>query len=281
MRMLAEIALAPAATCDARAAFDAPGAIPYTAGAGDGPAKAAAFLSRSPMFKRLRGLRWASTNERAQPVSSTAATDETRLIEALRAGDEAAFAALVMMYYPAMLRVALMYVSSRAVAEDVIQETWLGVLQGIGRFEGRSSLKTWIFRILANTAKTRALREGRSIPFSSLADFATDEGEPTVEPDRFFPAEDPNAHHWASPPRNWEGMPEERLLSQETAEHIEAAIQALPPAQRAVITLRDIEGWTPEEVCDQLGVSDGNQRVLLHRARGKVRQALESYLSEG
>jgi RNA polymerase sigma-70 factor (ECF subfamily) len=243
----------------------------------------AVFFPWSLMFKRLRGLRWASTNDRAQSVGNGAGAgaDESRLVEALRAGDEAAFAALVTMYYPTMLRVALMYVSSRAVAEDVIQETWLGVLQGIGRFEGRSSLKTWIFRILANTAKTRALREGRSIPFSSLADFNVDEGEPTVDPDRFFPADDPNAQHWASPPRSWEGMPEERLLSRETAERIEAAIQALPPAQRAVITLRDVEGWTPEEVCDHLGVSDGNQRVLLHRARGKVRQALESYLSEG
>jgi RNA polymerase sigma-70 factor, ECF subfamily len=277
--------LMPDATWDAQAVFDAPGSMAYTPHVGEGSASTAVFFPRSPMFKRLRGLRWASTNERAQPVgngATAAGADETRLVEALRAGDEAAFAALVTMYYPAMLRVALMYVSSRAVAEDVIQETWLGVLQGIGRFEGRSSLKTWIFRILANTAKTRALREGRSIPFSSLADFAADEGEPTVDPDRFFPTDDPNQpHHWASPPRSWEGMPEERLLSRETAERIEAAIQALPPAQRAVITLRDVEGWTPEEVCDQLGVSDGNQRVLLHRARGKVRQALESYLSEG
>jgi RNA polymerase sigma-70 factor (ECF subfamily) len=186
------------------------------------------------------------------------------------------------MYYPAMLRIALMYVSSRAVAEDVIQETWLGVLQGIGHFEGRSSLKTWIFRILANTAKTRAQREGRSIPFSSLADADADGAEPVVDPDRFFPASDPTAPNtWSSPPHSWNGLPEERLLSRETAERIGAAIQALPPAQRAVITLRDVEGWSAEEVCDQLGVSDGNQRVLLHRARGKVRQALEDYLGEG
>ncbi len=204
------------------------------------------------------------------------------LVERLRAGDEAAFTMLVTMYYPAMLRVALMYVSSRAVAEDVIQETWLGVLQGIGRFEGRSSLKTWIFRILANTAKTRAQREGRSIPFSSLVDPNAEGSELSVDPDRFFPADDPAAPNmWASPPRNWDGLPEEHLLSRETAERIGAAIQALPPAQRAVITLRDVEGRSAEDVCELLGVSDGNQRVLLHRARGKVRQALEDYLGEG
>ena len=241
------------------------------------------------MFKRLLGPLRTTTSDRQTPGEATlsssqqaAATDEMRLVEALRAGDEAAFETLVTMYYPAMLRVALMYVSSRALAEDVIQETWLGVLQGIERFEGRSSLKTWIFRILTNTAKTRAQREGRSVPFSSLTDLGLDSAEPVVDPDRFFPADDPSSPRlWASPPRSWDGIPEEHLLSRETAERIGAAIQALPPAQRAVITLRDIEGWSAEEVCDQLGVSDGNQRVLLHRARGKVRQALENYLSEG
>jgi RNA polymerase sigma-70 factor (ECF subfamily) len=239
----------------------------------------------SSMFKRLLGTRWATTSERDAAdarAESGPSVDEMLLVEQLRAGDESAFTALVTMYYPAMLRVALMYVASRAVAEEVIQETWLGVLQGIGRFEGRSSLKTWIFRILANTAKTRAQREGRSIPFSSLADPNAEGGEPVVDPDRFFPADDsstPNA--WSSPPQSWNGLPEERLLSRETSERIGAAIRALPPVQRAVITLRDVEGWSAEEVCDRLGVSDGNQRVLLHRARGKVRQALEDYLGEG
>ncbi len=239
----------------------------------------------SSMFKRLTGARWATASERGaagnQRASSPSA-EEMRLVELLRAGDESAFTMLVTMYYPAMLRVALMYVSSRPVAEDVIQETWLGVLQGIGRFEGRSSLKTWIFRILANTAKTRAQREGRSIPFSSLAEPGTDGAEPVVDPERFFPADDPNAPNaWSSPPQSWNGQPEERLLSRETSERVAAAIEALPPAQRAVITLRDVEGWSAEEVCDRLGVTDGNQRVLLHRARGKVRQALEDYLGEG
>jgi RNA polymerase sigma-70 factor (ECF subfamily) len=237
------------------------------------------------MFKRLLGTGQASTTEHTtagERRASGPSAEEMLLVEQLRAGDETAFAMLVTMYYPAMLRVALMYVSSRAVAEDVIQETWLGVLQGIGRFEGRSSLKTWIFRILANTAKTRAQREGRSVPFSALIDPNIEGSEPAVDPDRFFPADDPSTPNaWVSPPRSWDGLPEERLLSRETAERINAAIQALPPAQRAVITLRDIEGWSAGEVSDRLGVSDGNQRVLLHRARGKVRQALEDYLGEG
>jgi RNA polymerase sigma-70 factor (ECF subfamily) len=186
-------------------------------------------------------------------------------------------------YYPAMLRVALMYVPNRSVAEDVIQETWLGVLQGLSRFEGRSSLKTWIFRILTNTAKTRAQREGRSVAFSALAEAESDEAEPAVDPDRFRGPDDQYPGGWlaTAAPQSWAGVPEERMLSAETRGVIAQAIAALPPAQRAVITLRDVEGWAPEEVCDHLGVTDGNQRVLLHRARSKVRQALEHYLSEG
>src|SRR5262249_53178894 len=139
-------------------------------------------------------------------------------------------------------------------------------------------LKTWIFRILVNTAKTRAQREGRSVPFSSLADFRVHDSEPAVDPDRFYGPNDEVPGHWVSMPQNWEGIPEERLLAQETSEHISRAIEALPPIQRTVIALRDIEGWTPEEVRDHLGISDGNQRVLLHRARSKVRKALEDYL---
>src|SRR5438477_602110 len=165
--------------------------------------------------------------------------DERRLVDALRAGDEKAFTRLVREYGPAMLRVARMFVSSRAVAEDVVQEAWVGVLNGIGRFEGRSSLKTWIFRILTNTAKTRAVREGRSIPFSSLG---TGEGPPeqAVGLDRFT-----RAGYWISPPDSW---PEERLLSTETRSVVEHAIAELPAAQRAVISLRDVEGWSAQEV---------------------------------
>jgi RNA polymerase sigma-70 factor (ECF subfamily) len=171
----------------------------------------------------------------------------------------------------------LLYVPSRAVAEDVAQEVWLGVVRGIGRFEGRSSLRTWIFRILANQARTRARREARSVPFSSLAGPGGD--GPTVDPDRFLGADHPAfPGHWASPPRSWEGMPEQELLAGETRERVQNAIDMLPASQRAVISLRDVEGWSSPEVCDLLDISEGNQRVLLHRARATVREALEEYL---
>jgi len=178
-----------------------------------------------------------------------------------------------------MLRVAMMYVSTRAVAEEVVQEAWLGVFAGLDRFEGRSSLKTWIFRILTNTAKTRGEREGRSVPFSSLAgDDEDDEG--AVDADRFLGPDHRWAGHWASSPRNPRDVPEERLLAGEARARIEAAVQALPENQRAVITLRDVDGFDAEDACEILGISEGNQRVLLHRARAKVRTALEGYLDE-
>jgi RNA polymerase sigma-70 factor, ECF subfamily len=139
-----------------------------------------------------------------------------------------------------------------------------------------SSLKTWIFRILTNCAKTRALREGRSLPFSSLPEFDSNANEPAVDPDRFRSRD----QQWISFPRSWDEIPEERVLSEETRAYIEGAIAALPPGQRTVITLRDIEGWTAEETCSFLGVSEVNQRVLLHRARSKVRRALEQYFEE-
>jgi RNA polymerase sigma-70 factor (ECF subfamily) len=202
---------------------------------------------------------------------------DARVVDALRRGDEAAFARLLREHQTSLERVARIYVSSAAVAEEVVQETWLAVLNGIDRFEGRSSLKTWIFRILTNIAKTRAQREGRTLPFSALQrpDAVP---EPAVEPDRFLDPEHPRwPGHWASKPIGW---PEERLLEAETRETIERAIEALPPAQRAAISLRDVEGWSSEEVCNALGVSETNQRVLLHRARSKVRRALEEYLSE-
>lgn len=206
---------------------------------------------------------------------------DLRLVERLRSGDEAAFVALVERYHPALMRVAQIYVSSRAVAEEIVQETWVGVIQGLGRFEGRSSLKTWIFRILTNRARTRREREGRSVPFSALPDFAADADEPAVDPQRFYPPDHPRwPGRWIAPPRSWEDVPEQRFLAQETRERIRAAIAALPASQRAVITLRDIEGWSSEEVCGVLGISETNQRVLLHRARAKVRRALEEYLSE-
>jgi RNA polymerase sigma-70 factor (ECF subfamily) len=212
------------------------------------------------------------------PIAPSGPTpDELRLIEALRARDEAAFAELIDRYHTSLVRLAMSFVSSRAVAEEVAQEAWLGVLRGIDRFEGRSSLRTWIYRILTNTAKTRAEREARSVPFASLAG----PGEPAVDPDRFLPADHAQwPGHWASLPRRFDDVPEERLLSAETLAVIEAAIDRLPPNQREVVRLRDVEGFTSSEVCDLLELSDANQRVLLHRGRSKVRQALEDYLAE-
>jgi RNA polymerase sigma-70 factor (ECF subfamily) len=213
-------------------------------------------------------------------LSIGASVDDLRLIEQLRSGNEAAFVLLVDRYAPAMLRLAMAYVRTWSVAEEVVQETWTGVLEGLNRFEGRSSLKTWIFRILSNCAITRAQRESRSIPFSSLHDYDNDFAEPAVDPDRFFPADHQWAGHWISFPSNWVEMPEECLLSQETRASIEGAIAALPPSQREIIILRDVEGWTSEETCNFLGISEGNQRVLLHRARSKVRGMLEQYFEE-
>jgi RNA polymerase sigma-70 factor (ECF subfamily) len=201
------------------------------------------------------------------------------LLERLRAGDEDAFMTLVDKYGPLMLRIALTHVRTRAVAEEVVQEAWLGVLQGLVRFEGRSSLKTWILRIVANIARTRGQREARSIPLSSLAP-DTGEDEPSVDPERFFGADHPMyPGGWSVPPHSWAQLPEERLLASETLEQIQAAIAKLPARQQEVIVLRDVEGWEPEEVAHALDVSPGNQRVLLHRARSKVRADLERYFA--
>ena len=176
------------------------------------------------------------------------------------------------------MRVARCYVGTRAVAEEVVQETWLGVLRGLERFEGRSSLKTWIFRILTNVASTRASRERRSAPFSSLAAREAAEGETAVDPERFLAADHERwPGHWASAPTAWQ-TPEKGLLTAEARQFIAAAIEQLPAGQRTVIGLRDIEGSRSEEVCSVLEISEGNQRVLLHRARAKVRNLLESYL---
>ena len=196
---------------------------------------------------------------------------DAALVDGLRAGDEEAFAMLVMRYHASLKRLARMYVSTDSVAEEVVQETWLAVLDGIGRFEGRSSLKTWLFRILTNKAKTRGQRESRTLPFSSLAADG-DEDRTAVPVDRFA-----RGGAWAAPPR---GVPEERLLAGETRAVVEEAIAALPSNQRAVITLRDVEGLSSEEACNVLGLSETNQRVLLHRARAKVRAALERYLED-
>jgi RNA polymerase sigma-70 factor (ECF subfamily) len=204
--------------------------------------------------------------------------EERRLVARLRAGEESAFMWLVETYHGALLRLALSFVPSRAVAEEVVQETWLAVIQGIHRFEERSSLRTWLFRILTNRAKTRGQRERRTVPFSSLADAESNADETLIDPDRFLPADHRWAGHWAAAPRSWGEAPEARLLSKETTRVVTQAIEALPSGQRAVVSLRDVAGWSSEEVCEELGISEVNQRVLLHRGRTKVRNALERHL---
>jgi RNA polymerase sigma-70 factor (ECF subfamily) len=215
----------------------------------------------------------------SQSVNTIVFAEDVRLVERLRKGDEAAFMWLIDRYHAAMLRLAMVYVPTRAVAEDVVQEAWLGILRGLERFEGRSSLKTWMFRILTNCAKTRAQREGRSIPFSSLSALDVDVDEPAVDPGRFRGPDQERPGSWVSFPVPWNDIPENRLLSQETRACIQRAVDALPPNQRTVITLHDIEGWTSEEVCRFIGISEANQRVLLHRARARVRRALEQYFN--
>ena len=215
------------------------------------------------------------------PPSLSAPTgQEADLLAALRARDEGAFTLLIDAYHAPMVRLAMVYVPSRAVAEEVAQEAWLAVLQGLDRFEGRSSLKTWIFRILMNRAMTRGQRERRSIPFSALFDPAKDPAEPSVDPERFRGPNDNWPGGWAQSPTSWEGAPEARLLSRESLDYLAKAIDTLPPSQREVITLRDVEGWSSREVCNVLEITETNQRVLLHRARSKVRRSVEQYLDE-
>ncbi len=194
---------------------------------------------------------------------------DASLVAALRAGDEQAFMELVDRYHAQMTRIALMYVRTRAVADEVVQEAWLGLLNGLDRFEGRSSLRTWLFRIVANIARTRAVREARSVPLSSVFDPEGD--EPAVDPSRF------DAGHWSTPPSPWAATPEDIAVSAETMATIAAAIAELPANQRVVVQMRDVDGFTSEEVCDALDISAANQRVLLHRGRARVRAALADY----
>jgi RNA polymerase sigma-70 factor (ECF subfamily) len=203
---------------------------------------------------------------------------ERELVAALRVGDEAAFSTLVEMYHTKMLRLARTMVGDAIVAEEVTQEAWLGVLRGLARFEGRSSLQTWIFTILGNCARTRAQRERRTIPFSDF--FAEDqEEEATVDAGRFH-ASGPSQGHWRQFPNDWRELPEQQFLAHETLDVAQMAINALPANQRAVIQLRDIDGLSASEVSNILNVSESNQRVLLHRARAKVQKALDRYFND-
>jgi len=201
-------------------------------------------------------------------------------LDALKRGDERAFVQLVAQYQGSMVRIAQMYVRDRITAEEVAQEAWLGVLRGLDGFEGRSSLKTWIFTIVSNLAKTRGKRDKRTVPFSFFENYDQDTDEPAVPADRFRPADAEWAFHWATPPQAWDIDPVGHALNRELRTYLDAAVDALPEQQRAVLTLRDIQGWSSDEVCNALGIGETNQRVLLHRARSKVRRALEQYLQE-
>jgi RNA polymerase sigma-70 factor (ECF subfamily) len=194
---------------------------------------------------------------------------DTELLQRLRAGDEEAFVALVDRYHAPLLRFAMTMVPSRAVAEEVVQDTWLGVVRGIDRFEGRSSLQTWLFRILANRARTTGTRERRSTPIDL-------QSEPAVPAHRFSAA-----GGWVDPPAPWTDEVEDRLLAQETAERVRGRIDALPEGQRQVVSLRDVDGLSAAETCEILGLTDANQRVLLHRGRSRVRGMLEHDAGEG
>jgi RNA polymerase sigma-70 factor, ECF subfamily len=207
--------------------------------------------------------------------AASAQQAEEALLKALRRGDEAAFLTLVERFHQPMIRMAQMYVSSAAAAEEVAQEAWLGVLEGLNRFEGRSSLKAWVFSILANCAKTRGVRDQRSVPFSALG---PEDDEASVEPERFLDQGHPRwPGHWSEPPQAWG---EQRLLTQETVVQIARLMEDLPPMQRAVMTMRDVEDLGAEETCRILAISEANQRVLLHRARSKVRKAMERYMRD-
>jgi RNA polymerase sigma-70 factor (ECF subfamily) len=200
--------------------------------------------------------------------------DDLDLVERARGGDEEAFALLVRRYSPMLLRLARMYVPTDALAEDVVQETWVAVVRGLERFEGRSSFKTWLFRILVNRAKTRGVREHRSIPFASVGSAADEDGDegPTVDPARFT-----SEGAWTSAPADWRDDPETALDSAEALRVAREAIAELPERQKIVITLRDLEGLSSDEVRNVLDLTETNQRVLLHRARTKVRKALEDW----
>lgn len=208
------------------------------------------------------------------PPSSTP-DDDLALLARLRSGDAQAFSTLVDRHHGPMVRLAQVFVRDRTAAEDAVQETWIGVIAGLPRFEPRARLKTWIYGILVNQARSRARRDGRDVPFSALVE-ADGDVQAAVDVSRFKAG-----GGWASPPEHWEqSTPETLLATRGATEVISAAIDALPPAQRAVLTLRDLDGATSEEVCNILEVSEINQRVLLHRARSRVRTSLEQFLQK-
>jgi RNA polymerase sigma-70 factor (ECF subfamily) len=216
-----------------------------------------------PIHSRLRRRLLANQGEAPRPAPDS---DED-LLRRLRAGDERAFVVLVERYNDPMLRVAGSYVPSHAVAEEVVQDTWLAVLRGIDRFEGRSSVRTWLFTILVNRARSTGVREHRTIPVADAG--------PVVDASRFGPS-----GAWAEPPERWIEEAESRMAAGKLAALLKSAIDGLPGRQRDVVLLRDVEGMSSVEVCEVLAITEANQRVLLHRGRGKLRQVLESELGE-
>jgi RNA polymerase sigma-70 factor, ECF subfamily len=214
------------------------------------------------------------------PDQRPAGPEDAELLDRLRLGDEAAFAGIVNNWSPMMLRVARGHVSTEASCEEIVQETWMAVIRGLDRFEGRSSLRTWVFRILTNLAKTRGVREARSVPMSSWA--PADDAGPTVDPDRFRPADDRYPHNWTpvGAPAQWQPGPEQAAVAGETRRLLGTALQELPDRQRVVVTLRDVHGMSSDEVCAALDLSAANQRVLLHRGRARLHTVLEEYYHE-
>jgi RNA polymerase sigma-70 factor, ECF subfamily len=204
-------------------------------------------------------------------------SDDAVLVKALTARDPEAFAYLLDRYHASLVRLAQQYVPNRAVADEVVQETWLAVIEGVDRFEQRSSLKTWLYRILVNIARSHGVKERRAIPFATNA---VPDNEPAVDPHRFRRFALRGRGQWTQPPQPW-SEPEKRALDAEARAVVERAIDGLPPDQREVLTMRDLLDWSAVEVCDALGISDANQRVLLHRGRSKVRGALERQYGEG
>jgi RNA polymerase sigma-70 factor (ECF subfamily) len=226
---------------------------------------------------RQRGPAVISERGTSSVQAPTVDADDARLLTSLRAGDEGAFRTLVSRHHGPLKRFAVTCGASDAVAEEVVQETWIAALEGFDRFEGRSSLRGWLFGIVKNQARKRSARERRMVPMSSLAPEGT-EG-PLVDPARFQGEEGCWPHHWAAPPRPWED-PERRLASLEARGILREAIASLPPRHRVVVALRDVEGLGAEEVCDLLEISAENQRVLLHRGRSALRKKLEEYVDE-
>ena len=203
-------------------------------------------------------------------------SDDAVLVKALGARDTEAFAYLLDRYHSSLVRLAQQYVPSRAVAEEVVQETWLAVIEGIDRFEQRSSVKTWLFRILMNIARTRGVQESRTIPYATTE---LPEPGPSVDPNRFRRLNPRTRGSWRRPPHPWSD-PEQHALDAETFALVRRAVDLLPPGQHEVILMRDVLGWSAAEVCEALTVTDANQRVLLHRARSKVRATLELHYDE-